>query len=134
MELAGAVVAVRRVAAGTGMSYGYLQRTERETTLALVSLGYADGVPRAASGKASVAINGVRYPPGRPHRDGPVASSTSATTRWRSATASCSGATRRPDAPSAADWARAAGTIGYEIVTRVGSRVPRIFVGEPDAG
>ena len=127
MELAGTVAAVRRVAAGTGMSYGYIQRTERETTLALVPLGYADGVPRAASGKASVAINGVRYPQvGRIAMDqflvdvgdDPVAVGDRAVL-WGDPTTG---------APSAAEWAGAADTIGYEIVTRVGARVPRVFV------
>jgi len=131
MELAGTVAAVRRVAAGTGMSYGYIQRTDRETTLALVPLGYADGVPRTASGKASVAINGVRYPQvGRIAMDqflvdvgdDPVAIGDRVVLWGDPATG----------APSAADWARAAGTIGYEIVTRVGARVPRVFA-EPDA-
>ena len=51
MELAALVAAVRRVPAGTGVSYGFTHRTERDTTLALVPLGYADGVPRAASGR-----------------------------------------------------------------------------------
>jgi alanine racemase len=132
MELAGTVAAVRRVAAGTGMSYGYIQRTERETTLALVPLGYADGVPRGASGKASVAINGVRYPQvGRIAMDqilvdvgdDPVAVGDRAVLWGDPATG----------APSAAEWAGAAGTIGYEIVTRVGARVPRVFVDSASA-
>ena len=128
MELAGAVVAVRRVPAGTGMSYGFLQTTDRETTLALVPLGYADGVPRAASGRAEVAIGGVRHPQvGRIAMDqllvdvgdAPVAVGDRAVLWGDPATG----------APSAEDWARAAGTIGYEIVTRVGPRVPRVPVG-----
>jgi alanine racemase len=126
MELAGTVIAVRRVPAGTGMSYGYLQRTDRETTLALVPLGYADGVPRTASGQAMVAINAVRYRQvGRIAMDqlivdvgdDPVAVGDRAVLWGDPATG----------APSAAEWARAAGTIGYEIVTRVGPRVPRAF-------
>src|SRR5690606_32547762 len=62
MQLATRVAAVRRVPAGTGVSYGFTHRTAAETTLALVPLGYADGIPRAASGRATVAIAGVRYP------------------------------------------------------------------------
>lgn len=128
MELAGSVAAVRRVPAGTGMSYGYLHRTERETTLALVPLGYADGVPRAASGKVEVLIDGVRYPQvGRIAMDQflvdvgdhPVAVGDRVVLWGDPATG----------APSAEDWARASGTIGYEIVTRVGPRVPREFAG-----
>ncbi|HEY4152255.1 MAG TPA: alanine racemase, partial [Pseudolysinimonas sp.] len=62
MQLSAAVAAVRRVPAGTHVSYGYTHRTDRETTLALVPLGYADGVPRAASSRGSVAINGRLCP------------------------------------------------------------------------
>lgn len=129
MQLSGTVAAVRRVPAGTGMSYGFIQRTDRETTLALVPLGYADGVPRAASGKASVLINGVRYPQiGRIAMDqflvdvgdDRVAVGDRVVLWGDPATG----------APSAADWAQWAGTIGYEIVTRVGARVPRVFVDE----
>ncbi len=127
MELAGTVAAVRRVPAGTGMSYGFIDRTARETTLALVALGYADGVPRAASGRATVTIGGTTYRQiGRIAMDqflvdvgdDPV-SVGDRVVLWGDPAAG---------APSASDWARAAGTIGYEIVTRVGSRVPRVFV------
>jgi alanine racemase len=133
MELAGTVAAVRRVPAGTGMSYGFIERTTRETSLALVALGYADGVPRAASGSATVAINGTTYRQvGRIAMDqflvdvgdDPVAIG-DRVVLWGDPVTG---------APSASDWARAAGTIGYEIVTRVGSRVPRVFVEGPTEG
>ncbi len=61
MTLRGAVAAVRRVPAGTGVSYGYDYRTPVDTTLALVPLGYADGVPRQASGRGPVVIGGRRF-------------------------------------------------------------------------
>src|SRR5690606_8127538 len=54
MTLRAAVAATRRVPAGTGVSYGYAHRTEHESTIALVPLGYADGIPRQASGRADV--------------------------------------------------------------------------------
>lgn len=62
MTLAGTVAAVRRVPAGAGVSYGFTHHTARATTLALVPLGYADGVPRSASGRAEVLIGATRYP------------------------------------------------------------------------
>ncbi|WP_309712255.1 alanine racemase [Pseudolysinimonas sp.] len=127
MELAGTVAAVRRVPAGTGMSYGFIDRTSRETTLALVPLGYADGVPRAASGSATVAINGTTY-----RQVGRIAMDQFLVDVGDDAVAVGDRVVLWGDpatgAPSASDWARAAGTIGYEIVTRVGSRVPRVFV------
>ncbi len=56
LSLRGEVVAVKRVAGDTAVSYGYTYRTSGESTLALVALGYADGVPRSASSTATVRI------------------------------------------------------------------------------
>jgi alanine racemase len=127
MELATEVAAVRRVPAGAGVSYGYTHRTGGETTLALVPLGYADGIPRHASGRAEVAIGGVRYPQvGRIAMDQFVVDVGDAGVRvgdevvvWGDPA---------DGAPGAGEWADAAGTIGYEIVTRVGPRVVRVPV------
>ena len=125
MQLATSVAAVRRVPAGTGVSYGYAHRTPAETTLALVPLGYADGIPRHASGRAEVAIGGVRHRQvGRIAMDqflvdvgdAPVAVGDEVIV-WGDPA---------DGAPSADEWADAAGTIGYEIVTRVGPRVSRV--------
>ena len=110
------------------MSYGFTHRVERETTLALIPLGYADGVPRAASGRGAVTIAGRRYPVvGRIAMDqflvdvgdDPVAVG-DRVVLWGDPAAGHL---------SADDWADAAGTIGYEIVARLGSRVPRRFEG-----
>ncbi|MBD8610900.1 alanine racemase [Frigoribacterium sp. CFBP 13729] len=62
LTLGARVVRVKRVAAGTGVSYDYTWRAERDTTLALVPLGYADGVSRRAQQRAQVTIHGRRYP------------------------------------------------------------------------
>ena len=56
------VISVKRVPANTPVSYGYHYRTRTETTLALVSAGFADGVPRSASGKAFVRVGEVLCP------------------------------------------------------------------------
>ena len=125
MELAAEVAAVRRVPAGEGVSYGFIHRTERETTLVLVPLGYADGLPRAASGRGSVTIAGRRHPVvGRIAMDQVDVDVGDQDVRvgdrvvvWGDPATG---------APSAEEWAEAAGTIGYEIVTRVGPRVPRV--------
>jgi len=124
MTLRAAVAAVRRVPAGHGVSYGYDHRTERDTTLALVPLGYADGVPRQASGAGPVVIGGERFTvAGRVAMDQfvvdvgdhPVAVGDEAV---------LFGDPTLGD-PASDDWASAAGTINYEIVTRIGGRVPR---------
>lgn len=125
MELSAPVVLVKEVGAGEGISYGFDARTERPTRLALVAIGYADGVPRAASGRAEVAIRGVRHPvAGRIAMDqlvvdvgdAEVAVGDTAVLWGDPATG----------APSADEWAAWAGTIGYEIVTRVGGRTVRV--------
>jgi alanine racemase len=59
LSLIGEVIAVKQVPAGTAVSYGYTYRTTGASTLALVGLGYADGVPRAASSRAPVRIGAV---------------------------------------------------------------------------
>lgn len=128
MTLRSRVVAVRRIPQGQGVSYGHTYRAPRDTTLALVPVGYADGVPRQASGRAEVSIGGKRHPiAGRVAMDQivsavgdePVQVGDDVVLFGDPATG----------APSAEDWARAADTIGYEIVTRLGRRVTRRYVG-----
>ena len=127
MTLRGRIIAVRQVRAGDGVSYDYLWRAAADTTLALVPLGYADGVPRQALEGARVAINGVQYPVvGRVAMDQflvdvgalPIAVGDVVVLFGDPATG----------APTAAEWGAAAGTINYDIITRVGARVPRRFV------
>ncbi|ALJ19113.1 alanine racemase [Microbacterium sp. No. 7] len=124
MTLRAAVAAVRRVPAGHGVSYGYLHRTGAETTLALIPLGYADGVPRNASSGAAVRIGGQAFPvAGRIAMDQfvvdvgdlPVAVGDEAVLFGDPLLG----------VPPVEAWARAADTINYEIVTRIGPRVPR---------
>lgn len=62
LSLIGEVVALKRVPAAAGVSYGYTYRTAAPTTLALVALGYADGVPRIASNRARVLVGDSTYP------------------------------------------------------------------------
>jgi alanine racemase len=62
MSVAGEVVAVKTVRADSGVSYGYTYRTARPTKLALVALGYADGVPRLASNRARVLVGDTTFP------------------------------------------------------------------------
>lgn len=62
LSLVGEVVALKRVEASAGVSYGYTYRTPTATTLALVALGYADGVPRLASNRARVLVGHTTHP------------------------------------------------------------------------
>ena len=126
MTLTSTVALTKRVPAGSGVSYLHRYVTERESTLALVPLGYADGVPRSATNVGPVQLRGRRrtiagtvcmdqflldvgdddviagdevvlFGPGH---DGE---------------------------PTAQEWAELLGTISYEVVTRVGARVPRTY-------
>ena len=123
------VALTKRVSAGQGVSYGHTYFTPRETTLALVPLGYADGVPRAASNAGPVQLGGKRRTiAGRVCMDqivldvgdDPVGSGDVATLFGPG----------DDGGPTADDWAEVVGTINYEIVTRFGSsRVPRVYDG-----
>lgn len=124
MTLRASVAAVRRVPAESGVSYNYDYRTARETTLALIPLGYADGVPRQASGRGPVVINGRRFTVcGRVAMDQFVVDV--GDTRVSVGDEAVLFGDPTLGAPAATDWADAAGTINYDIVTRVGHRVPR---------
>jgi alanine racemase len=127
MTLAARVALVKRVPAGHGISYGHQYHTSRETTLALVPLGYADGIPRAASNAGPMLLGGRRRTiAGRVAMDQVVLDLGD-----DSAAAGDEVVLFGPGdggEPTAEDWARALGTISYEVVTRVGPRVPRIMV------
>ncbi|MEP6665141.1 MAG: alanine racemase, partial [Nocardioidaceae bacterium] len=129
MKLRVQLALVKHVHAGQGVSYGHTYVTESETTLALVPVGYGDGIPRHASGRGPVLLNGKTHTvAGRVCMDqfvldvgeAPAAAGDEAV---------IFGDPARGE-PSAYDWAQAADTIGYEIVTRIGSRVPRCYRGD----
>ncbi|MFJ8694895.1 alanine racemase [Streptomyces roseolilacinus] len=129
MRLSADVASVKQAPRGLGISYGHHYVTDRETTLALVPLGYADGVPRHASGRGPVLLGGaVRTVAGRVAMDQFVLDLGDDTVE-PGARAVLFGPGDDGE-PTAEDWARAAGTIAYEIVTRVGARVPRVHLHE----
>lgn len=124
---------VKQVDQGTSVSYGWRWSADAPTTLGLVPVGYADGVPRAAgSPRAGVAveltIGGGRHPiVGTVAMDQCVIDVGSA-----EITAGDEVLLFGPGQAgewTADDWAQATGTIGYEIITRIGSRVPREYRG-----
>lgn len=128
MRLVSRVAAVKTVDAGSGVSYGYHYRTHDRSRLALVPLGYADGIPRQASSLGEVSIRGVRHRvAGRIAMDqfvvdvgeAPVEIGDEVVVFGDPATG----------VPSASEWADHAGTIDYDIVTRIGRRVLRTYTG-----
>ena len=129
MTLAARLALVKRVPAGHGVSYFHRYTTERETTLALVPLGYADGIPRHASNTGPVlAAGGRRTVAGAVCMDQFVLDlgddEASAGDRVLLFGPGDSGE------PGAQEWASASGTVSYEIVTRIGPRVVRTLRGQ----
>lgn len=126
MTLAGEVISVKAAEAGAGVSYGYSYRTEADTILALVALGYADGVPRLASNRATVHVGGALHPlVGRVAMDQFVVDCGSS-----SAVAVGDEAVLFGDAaaghPLATDWASQTGRSPLELTAGIGSRVLRV--------
>jgi alanine racemase len=122
------ITAVRRLSAGERTSYGHRYELPRDAWVATAPVGYADGYPRRAFADAQVLVHGERRPvAGVVTMDQllidcgelPVAPGDDVVLLGRQAK-------ERIRAEELAGWA---GTIGYEVVTRVGSRVPREFVG-----
>ncbi|HEX8628248.1 MAG TPA: alanine racemase [Catenuloplanes sp.] len=128
------VLLTKRVPAGQGVSYGHTYLTERETTLAVLPVGYADGVPRHASGTGPVQLAGrVRPIAGRVCMDQVVLDCGDDAVRAGDV-ATLFGPGDDGE-PTADDWARAAGTINYEIVSRFGgTRVARVYSGRDAQG
>ena len=120
----------KAVAAGTGVSYGHTWVADADTTVGLVPAGYGEGVPRHVGNRAEVWVAGRRRPVrGRICMDqfvvdleGDLPEAGSEVLLFGPGAAG---------EPTAQDWAEAADTINYEIVTRIGGRLGRRYVGGP---
>jgi alanine racemase len=118
---------VKPVGAGEGVSYGHTYVTARDTTIGVVPVGYADGIPRHGSSSAPVLVAGrVRPIAGRVcmdqfvvDLDGDPAAAGDPVVLF---------GTGQHGEPTAQDWADACGTISYEIVTGIGGRFQRRYV------
>jgi alanine racemase len=123
-----AVALVKSIPAGAGVSYGHTWIAERDTTVALMPIGYADGVFRSLGGRLDVLINGRRRPGvGRICMDqflvdlGP-----GHTDVTEGDEAILFGPGTRGE-PTAQDWADLLGTIHYEVVTSHRGRITRTY-------
>jgi alanine racemase len=126
MTLASTVALAKRVPAGAGVSYLHRYTTDRESTLALVPLGYADGVPRLGTNRLPVQLRGRRR----------TVAGTVCMDQFLLDVGDDEVAAGDEvllfgpgDAgePTAQEWADVLGTIDYEVVTRIGARVPRTY-------
>lgn len=130
MSLTTSIISLRRLPKGEAVSYGCRYITPRETTIATIPIGYADGFRRGLTGKARVIINGKLFPvvgticmdqcmvdigdePFQVGEDVILLGETTSNGRLSRITAD--------------DWARDLGTISYEICTGITGRVPRIY-------
>ncbi len=129
MSLRARLAHVKTITAGTAVSYGGRWVADRSTTVGLVPVGYADGIPRAASNRAEVLVGARRCPVlGVIAMDQFVVDlgPTSSEQPGDEVVVFGSGDSGEPTAD---DWAGWAETIGYEIVTRISARVPREYIG-----
>jgi alanine racemase len=132
MTVRAAVALTKRVPAGVGVSYGHTYFPTSETTLALVPVGYADGVPRAGGNRAPVLAGGAqRTIAGRVCMDQFVLdvgddaiAPGDEVVLWGPGDGG---------EPTAQQWADAVDTIHYELVTRIGGRFTRRYVGSAGA-
>ena len=118
---------VKSVPANSAVGYGATAHTLKDTKLGLVAMGYADGIPRIAQG-AGVFVGGRRAPIiGRVSMDQFVvdlgADTSARAGDW--VTVFSNGA---EGGYTADDWGAASQSINYEIVTRIGPRVPRVYL------
>jgi alanine racemase len=134
MSLHARVSAVRRLASGERISYGLRHRFDRDTTVAVLPIGYADGVPRRAyECGIELLIGGVRRPivgvvtmdqlmvdVG----DDQVGVGDPAVLIGR----------QGDEQVTAEEWGSRLGTIGYEVVCGISARVPRVAIGGPGQG
>ena len=128
MTLRTRLAQVKRVPAGSGVSYGHRYVTASAATLGLVPVGYADGVPRGATGRITVSVRGRRWPvAGTVCMDQFVLD-------FGDEQVFCGDEVvlfgpGDNGEPTAQEWGEILGTISYEIVTHVGNRVPRVYRG-----
>lgn len=128
MSLAARLALVKRVPSGHGVSYMHRYVTNGETTLGLIPLGYADGIPRSGTNVGPVSVGGRR------RTIAGVVCMDQCVVDLGDDQVSVGDPVLLfgpgdSGEPTAQDWADATGTISYEIVTRIGSRVRRRYIG-----
>ncbi|EOM78624.1 alanine racemase [Rhodococcus rhodnii] len=130
MTVRAQVILVKRVRAGEGVSYGHLWTAERDTTVALIPMGYADGLPRTLSGRFEVQLGGRRRRAiGRVCMDQFVVDLGENEDGVEEGDDAYVFGNGDHGEPSAQAWADALDTITYEIVCGIKGRTTRSIVG-----
>ncbi len=126
MRVSSVVVAIKTVEAGDGVSYGYTYRAARRTNLALISIGYADGLSRSASNRGTLLLRGVaRRIAGRVAMNALVLDLGD-----EQAAVGDEAIVFGDDArgePTARAWAQSIGSTASEVVTVFGTHLPRVY-------
>ena len=126
MTLKSQVCQVKKIPAGRTVGYGRTYTTDKETQVAVIPVGYADGYSRRLSGVGAVYINGKRCPiMGRVCMDQMMADVTGADVKTGDTAVLYSDTIPEITVDAVADKI---GTIGYELLCAVGARVPRVAV------
>jgi alanine racemase len=135
MTLKCPVALVRSVRAGDGVSYGHTWIAERDTNLALLPIGYADGVFRTLSGRIDVLINGrLRRSVGRICMDQFVVDLGPGQADVAEGDEAILFGPGTQGEPTAQDWAELLDTINYEVVTSPRGRVSKTYRGTATTG
>jgi alanine racemase len=127
------VAFVRSIRAGEGVSYGHIWVADRDTNVALLPIGYADGVVRSLSGRLEVLINGRRRPGvGRICMDQFVVDLGPGSTDVAEGDEAILFGPGSRGESTAQEWADLLGTIHYEVVTGPRGRITRTYRGADD--
>ncbi len=127
MKLKAELNLVKEVKAGSSVGYGGTAVLKSDTKLGVVALGYADGIPRSTNNLAGVFVNKKRAPIiGRVSMDQFVVDLSITSTAKTGDEVIVFGDGSNGEY-TVDEWAKAANTINYEIITRIGPRVPRIY-------
>lgn len=122
------LVVTRTIAAGAAVGYGNTFHAPREMRIGIVPLGYADGIPRALSNRGAFAVDGIRCPiVGRIAMNMTFVDITHAPRAHVEMPVTLIGIDGEANV-SADDWAHWAETINYEIVARLPSELPRVYL------
>jgi alanine racemase len=120
---------LKEVPAGTGISYGHTFHTDRPSLIATVPVGYGDGLNRLYSNKAELLVRGTRCPlVGRVTMDQSLVDVTTLKGDVQLGDDVTIIGRQGDEEVTADELATKMGTINYEVVTAIASRVPRIAV------
>lgn len=130
MQVKARVTQVKTIAAGTGVSYGYQFIADKEMRLAVVGIGYADGIPRNLSNKMKVLIRGQQIPQVGAITMDQIMLDVSAIPNLQPGEVVTVLGKDGDLQIGADDWAEILGTISWEILCSFKHRLPRVAIGE----